>query len=53
MSMVLDQDKTGQSVDPTLVNIQSAEHLELFSPGNNLPYIDAIHYYALTETESI
>jgi hypothetical protein len=53
ISVNLDQDKTGQSVIPSNVAIQSAEDLSIFSPGNKLPYIAAVHCYALTENEGI
>jgi len=52
-SMALDQDKTGQKEDPETVAIQSAEILGLFKQGQNLPYIAAVHCYALTEDEGI
>jgi len=54
MSANLDQDKTGRSMDPTYVSIQSAEALGIFSLGNkhNLPYIATVHCYASTK-ESI
>ena len=52
ISVHLDQDKTGQNVNPNTVAIQSAESLPtfFFSDGNNLPYIVAVHCYALTTT---
>ena len=54
MSVVLDQDKTGQSENPTVVKAQSAETLELFSGDKTfLPYIDAVHCYALTTNQGI
>lgn len=53
ISVNLDQDKTGQSVNPANVAIQSAEGLQIFSDGNKLPYIAAIHCYALTENQGI
>ena len=34
----LDQDKTGQNVNPTTVAIQSAESLSIFSHYNKMPY---------------
>jgi hypothetical protein len=52
-SMALDQDKTGEKEDPGTVAIQSAEILGLFTQGQNLPYIAAVHCYALTEDEGI
>lgn len=48
----LDQDKTGESVNPIHVAIQSAEDLSLFS-HNKLPYIAAVHCYALTENQGL
>jgi len=53
ISVNLDQDKTGQSVNPTNVAIQSAESLSIFSHGNELPYIAAVHCYALTDNQGI
>jgi hypothetical protein len=53
ISVNLDQDKTGQSVNPAHVAIQSAEDLRIFSHGSKLPYIAAVHLYALTEDEGI
>jgi hypothetical protein len=53
ISVNLDQDKTGQSVNPLNVAIQSAKDLSIFSRGNKLPYIAAVHCYALTEKEGI
>ena len=54
MSVVLDQDKTGQSENPTIVKAQSAETLQLFSGcRTSLPYIDAVHCYALTTDQGI
>ena len=53
ISVNLDQDKTGQSVNPRNVAIQSAKDLSIFSHGNKLPYIAAVHCYALTENEGI
>ena len=38
ISVNLDQDKTGQSVNPANVAIQSAEDLSIFLHGNKLPY---------------
>ena len=38
---------------PVNVAIQSAEVLSIFSPGNRLPYISAVHCYALTENQCI
>ena len=53
ISMNLDQDIMSQVVDPTNVAIQSAESLSFFLHGNKLPYIAAIHCYALTENQGI
>ena len=53
ISVNLDQDKTGEKVNPTNVAIQSAENLSIFSNGNKLPYIAAVHCYALTELDAI
>ena len=54
ISVHLDQDKTGQNVNPNTVAMQSAESLPtLFSDGNNLPYIVAVHCYALTKKQGI
>jgi hypothetical protein len=54
MSIILDQDKTGQSENPATVKAQSAETLRLFSGGKtSLPYIDAVHCYALTTNQDI
>jgi hypothetical protein len=53
ISVNLDQDKTGQSVNPVNVAIQSAEDLSIFSHGNKLPYIAAVHCYALTAKQGI
>ena len=52
-SMALDQDKTGQKEDPGTIAIQSAENIGLFTQGQKLPYIAAVHCYALTEDERI
>jgi hypothetical protein len=53
VSMIFDQDKTGQSTSPNNVGIQSAEDLRLFTQGQNHPYIAAVHCYALTKDEGI
>jgi len=53
ISVNLDQDKTSQSVNPVNVAIQSAEDLSIFSHGNKLPYIAAVHCYALTTNQGI
>ncbi|KAK2464672.1 hypothetical protein APHAL10511_003248 [Amanita phalloides] len=49
ISVNLEQDKTGLSVNPRHALIQSAESLSIFLPGNGLPYIAAIHCYAMTD----
>lgn len=51
ISVNLDQDKTSQSVSPPNVSIQSAEHLSIFPDGTKLPYIAAVHCYALTDSD--
>lgn len=51
ISVNLDQDRTGESVTPANVAIQSAEGLSIFSLGNKLPYIAAVHCYALTASQ--
>jgi hypothetical protein len=53
VSVNLDQDKTGQSVNPNSVAVQSAEDLSIFSHGNRLPYIAAVHCYALADNQGI
>jgi hypothetical protein len=53
ISVNLHQDKTSDSVSPPSVAIQSAEHLSIFSGASNLPYIAAVHCYALTKDEGI
>lgn len=53
MSMALEQDKTSQTEDPTCTGIQSAEVLGLFTQGQKLPYIAAVHCYALTRDQKI
>ena len=50
ISANLDQDKTGEKMNPVNVAIQSAEAL---SGGNGQPYISAVHCYALTEDQGI
>ena len=47
ISAILDQDKTGHSINPNNVPIQSAEDLSIFSDGHKLPYIASTHCYAL------
>jgi hypothetical protein len=53
ISVNLDQDKTGEKMKPDNVGIQSAEKLSIFSHGNKLPYIAAVHCYALTKNQGI
>jgi hypothetical protein len=53
MSVDLNQDKTGQTTKPDNAGTQSAEDLKTFSRGNKLPYIAAVHCYALTSNEGI
>jgi hypothetical protein len=53
VSMIFDQDKTGQSTSPNNVGIQSAEALCLFTQEQKHPYIAAAHCYALTKDEGI
>ena len=53
VSLALEQDKTGQSADPRMTGIQSAETLDLFTQGNKLPYIAFVHCYGLTSNEGI
>ena len=53
ISVSLDQDKTGQDANPANIGIQSAEHLSIFSHGKKLPYIAAVHCYALTKRQGI
>ena len=53
ISANLDQDKTGESVSPPTVSTQSAERLSIFSQGTKLPYIAAVHCYALTDHQGI
>jgi hypothetical protein len=53
MSVILDQDKAGQSVDAAFVSVQSAEKLQVFSRENDLPYIDGVHCYALMKKQGI
>src|SRR5882762_3857407 len=52
ISVNLDQDKMGQSVNPVNV-IQSAKDLSIFSRGNKLPYIAAVHCYARRRTKAL
>ena len=51
MSVALDQDKTGSSVNPTLVSVQSTESIH--SGPAELPYIDCVHCYGRTKNEGI
>jgi hypothetical protein len=53
MSVILEQDKAGQSADPTYIGIQSAEVLGVFLRGKPRPYIAAVHCYALRTNEGI
>jgi len=53
ISANLDQDKIGESMNPLTVSIQSAEHLSIFSQDTKLPYIAAVHYYALTDHQGM
>jgi hypothetical protein len=53
ISVNLDQDKTGRSVNPVNVANQSPEDLSIFSHGNKLPYTAPVHCYALTENQGI
>jgi hypothetical protein len=53
MSIALHQDKTGKNVIPTRVEIQDVQHLNLFMPDKKLPYIAAVHCYALIKDEGI
>jgi len=53
ISANLDQDKMGESVSPATVSIQSAERLSIFLQGMKLPYIAAVHCYALTDGQGI
>jgi len=53
MSVELNHDMTGRTTDPEDVDVQSAEQLEVFSHGNPLPYIAAVHCYALTDDEGL
>lgn len=46
ISVILDQDKMSDSVSPSSVAIQSAEHLSIFSGARKLPYTAAVHCYA-------
>ena len=40
-------------MSPPTVSTQSAEHLSIFSQGTKLPYIAAVHCYALTHRQGI
>ena len=53
MSMILEQDKVGESVDPASIGIPSAEALDVFLRGEPRPYIATVHCYALTTDEGI
>jgi hypothetical protein len=52
-SMVLEQDKTSSTEDLATVAIQSAELLGVFTQGQKLPYIAAVHCYGVTENEGV
>ena len=52
MSANLDQDMTRQTAHLLNVGVQSAENL-IFSHGNQLPYIAAVHWYAMELNESM
>jgi hypothetical protein len=52
-SMVLEQDKTSPTEDPTTVAIQDAELLGVFTQGQKLPYIAAVHCYGVTKNEGV
>jgi len=51
MSANLEQDKTGQSTKPHNVSTQTAEDLSVFSKGQKLPYITAVHLYAMDSND--
>ena len=53
MSLNLDQDKMSLSADPHTIAVQSAEALSIFSQGKKLPYIAAVHCYALAKNEGV
>jgi hypothetical protein len=53
VSVDLNRDEIGQSANPHNIGIQHAETLGIFSHGNKLPYIAAVHCYALTKDEGI
>jgi hypothetical protein len=53
MSVDLNQDKKGQTTKPDNAGTQRAEDLNVFQHGNKLPYIAAVHCYALTDDEGI
>ena len=53
ISVNLDKDETGQALNPANATIQSVESFSIFSDGKKLPYIAAVHCYALTEDQGI
>ena len=53
MSVDLNQDKTGQTTKLHNASTQCADDLKVFQHGNKLPYIAAVHCYALTDGEGI
>jgi hypothetical protein len=53
VSMILEQDKSGQLPVPPHIEVQSIETAGLFSPGKKLPYISTVHCYALRKDEGI
>jgi hypothetical protein len=53
MSMALEQDKTSQKGDPCYAGTQRAESLGVFTQGQMLPYIAAVHSYALTDCQGL
>jgi hypothetical protein len=53
MSMQGNQYKTGIHADPLFAGIQDAKTLGYFSEGRQMPYIAAVHCFALTKKEGI
>lgn len=53
ISANLDQDMTGESVNPIHFSVEYAEDLSIFSRGTMLLYIAAVHCYALTENQGL
>lgn len=53
ISINYEQDKSGEYSRPFATPIQSAEDLHLFSDGRMLPYISAVHCYALEHPQGI